>query len=170
MLDLFHHCISKFPTDHDHWSQQHHIASCHPWTFLANCMHSLSSSSCYSDLEDGGNMFLTITGKQAPASVIIKNTTAWGLTTLTNRQLILDKQAYLNNKIDQSKINSNGKRQEEIKDGWFNTETHKKWHWLSLISVCSVIVSIIQVKEQKITQILTSTPVSSNIFTCILSS
>jgi hypothetical protein len=39
----------------------------------------------------------------------------------------LDKQAYLNNKINQSKINSNGKRQEEIKDGWFNTEIHKKW-------------------------------------------
>jgi hypothetical protein len=47
--------------------------------------------------------------------------------TLTNQQLILDKQAYLYNKINQSKINSNGKRQEEIKDGWFNTEIHKKW-------------------------------------------
>jgi hypothetical protein len=102
------------------------------------------------------------------ASVLIKNTTAWRLTTLTSRQLILDKQAYLNNKINQSKINSNGKRQEEIKDGWFNTEIHKKWHWISLISLCSVTVRRIQVKEQKITQILTSTLVWSNIFTCLL--
>jgi len=47
--------------------------------------------------------------------------------TLTIRQLILDKQAYLNNKINQSKINSNGKCQEEIKDSWFDTEIHKKW-------------------------------------------
>jgi hypothetical protein len=102
------------------------------------------------------------------ASVIIKDTTAWNLTTLTNRQLIFDKQAYLNNKINQSKINSNGKCQEEIKDGWFNTEIHKKWHWLSLISICSVSVSKIQVKKQKITQILTSILVWSNTFTCLL--
>jgi len=88
--------------------------------------------------------------------------------TLTNQQLILDKQAYLYNKINQSKINSNGKRQEEIKDGWFNTEIHKKWHWLSLISICSVTVNRIQVKEQIITQILTSILVWSNIFTCLL--
>jgi hypothetical protein len=56
--------LLKFPTHHYHWSQQGHIASCPPWTFLANCVHSVSSSSCYSDLEDGGNMFLTITGKE----------------------------------------------------------------------------------------------------------
>lgn len=102
------------------------------------------------------------------ASVITKNTTAWPLRTPTNRQLILDKQAYLNNKINQSKINSNGKRQEEIKDGWFNTEIHKKWQWHSSISVCSITVSRLQVKEQKITQILTSILVWSNIFTCFL--
>jgi site-specific DNA-adenine methylase len=33
---------------------------------------------------------------------------------------------YLNNKIYQSKINSNKKGQEEIKDGWLNTEIWKR--------------------------------------------
>jgi hypothetical protein len=38
----------------------------------------------------------------------------------------MDTVTYLNNKINQSKINSNGKGQEEIKDGWLNTEICKK--------------------------------------------
>jgi hypothetical protein len=38
----------------------------------------------------------------------------------------MDKFTYLNNKINQSKINSYGKGQEEIKDGRFNTEIYKK--------------------------------------------
>jgi hypothetical protein len=33
---------------------------------------------------------------------------------------------YLNNKKYQSKINSNEKGQEEIKDGWLNTETRTR--------------------------------------------
>jgi hypothetical protein len=33
---------------------------------------------------------------------------------------------YLNKKIYQSKINGNKKGQEEIKDGWLNTETWKR--------------------------------------------
>jgi hypothetical protein len=101
-------------------------------------------------------------------SVILKNAAVWPLNTLPNRQLILDKQAYLNNKINQSKISSNGKCQEEIKDGWFNTEIHNKWQWLSWISICSVNVSRIQLMQQEITKILTRILVWSNIFTCTL--
>jgi hypothetical protein len=60
----------------------------------------------------------------------------------------MDKFTYLNNKINQSKINSNGKGQEEIKDGWFNTEICKKENGNS-VSNAVLRTEVMQKKNKK---------------------
>jgi hypothetical protein len=61
----------------------------------------------------------------------------------------MDKITYLNNKINQSKVCSNSKCQEEIKDGWFNTEICKNRQHFSFTSVHNEMPRRSQVKKRK---------------------